>query len=96
MESRESQREAPQVSFGQAMREEHFSFAEGYLPLNHGSFGTFPKSVLEYQRQLQSESEARPAKNNRSVSHWITRAAPCVASPVKLQVGTPGICMPFR
>ncbi|KAJ6788208.1 hypothetical protein PWT90_02173 [Aphanocladium album] len=46
--------------FGAEMRMKHFAFAEGYQPLNHGSFGTFPKSVLEYQRQLQFESEARP------------------------------------
>lgn len=42
------------------MREEHFSFAEGYRPLNHGSFGAFPVAVQNFQRQLQSESEARP------------------------------------
>ncbi|TQV99585.1 aminotransferase family protein [Cordyceps javanica] len=48
------------AAFGAEMRKKHFAFAEGYQPLNHGSFGTFPKSVLEYQRQLQSQSEARP------------------------------------
>lgn len=48
------------VVFGTEMREKHFAFAAGYHPLNHGSFGTFPKSVLEYQRQLQAASEARP------------------------------------
>jgi selenocysteine lyase/cysteine desulfurase len=42
------------------MREEHFRFAEGYRPLNHGSFGAFPVAVRDFQRQLQSESEARP------------------------------------
>ncbi len=48
------------AAFGAEMRQKHFAFAEGYQPLNHGSFGTFPKSVLEYQRQLQFESEAKP------------------------------------
>lgn len=48
------------VPFGAEMRKRHFVFAEGYQPLNHGSFGTFPKSVLDYQRQLQLESEAKP------------------------------------
>ena len=48
------------VPFGAQMREKYFSFADGYHPLNHGSFGTFPRAVQEYQRQLQSESEARP------------------------------------
>ncbi|SPO06041.1 related to isopenicillin N epimerase [Cephalotrichum gorgonifer] len=42
------------------MRRKHFTFADNYHPLNHGSFGAFPKAVQEYQRQLQSESEARP------------------------------------
>ncbi|KAK5626200.1 hypothetical protein RRF57_001915 [Xylaria bambusicola] len=48
------------VPFGKPMREAHFGFAESYVPLNHGSFGTFPNSVREYQRRLQSETEARP------------------------------------
>ncbi|KAI3552817.1 hypothetical protein CABS01_11947 [Colletotrichum abscissum] len=47
-------------TFGTQMREECFTFSEGYRPLNHGSFGTFPKEVRDYQRQLQDESEARP------------------------------------
>jgi hercynylcysteine S-oxide lyase len=46
--------------FGVETRSKHFCFAEGYRPLNHGSFGTVPKVVLEYQRQLQIETEARP------------------------------------
>ncbi|KAI1741801.1 aminotransferase family protein-like protein [Xylaria scruposa] len=48
------------VSFGKAMRDAHFSFATSYVPLNHGSFGTFPNTVRDYQRSLQSETEARP------------------------------------
>ncbi|GAP87022.2 putative aminotransferase family protein [Rosellinia necatrix] len=48
------------VPFGKPMREAHFSFATQYVPLNHGSFGTFPDTVRDYQRRLQSETEARP------------------------------------
>lgn len=48
------------TAFGEVMRRDHFPFAPGYRPLNHGSFGTFPKHVAEYQRQLQQEMEARP------------------------------------
>lgn len=48
------------AEFGEAIRRDHFSFAPGYRPLNHGSFGTFPRAVAEYQQQLQRETEARP------------------------------------
>lgn len=48
------------VPFGKAMREAHFSFATSYVPLNHGSFGTFPNSVRDHRRKIQSETEARP------------------------------------
>ncbi|KAK1832246.1 L-cysteine desulfhydrase [Podospora conica] len=48
------------TQLGVEIRSKHFSFAEGYRPLNHGSFGTVPKMVLDYQRQLQLETEARP------------------------------------
>ncbi|KAK1533436.1 hypothetical protein CPAR01_10144 [Colletotrichum paranaense] len=51
---------APTIAFGTDIRKQCFSFAEDYHPLNHGSFGTFPKEVREYQRRLQDESEARP------------------------------------
>jgi selenocysteine lyase/cysteine desulfurase len=49
----------PAVSFGHAMKETCFSFATNYVPLNHGSFGTFPKSVRGRQRNLQDLAEAR-------------------------------------
>lgn len=39
---------------------QHFLFAKGYRPLNHGSFGAFPMEVQAYQRVLQSETEAQP------------------------------------
>jgi selenocysteine lyase/cysteine desulfurase len=48
------------TQFGTQIRSKHFSFAEGYQPLNHGSFGTIPRMVQDYQRQLQLETEARP------------------------------------
>lgn len=46
--------------FGQSIRDEQFNFASGYRPLNHGSFGAFPKSVAQYQRELQLANEAKP------------------------------------
>ena len=46
--------------FGRRMREEHFLFAPTYTPLNHGSFGTYPKSVQWRFHEVQALSEARP------------------------------------
>ncbi|KAI8635691.1 aminotransferase family protein-like protein [Xylariaceae sp. FL1651] len=48
------------VPFGRAMRDAHFSFASSYVPLNHGSFGAYPKSVRCYQHSFRSDTEARP------------------------------------
>ena len=48
------------VPFGRAMKDAHFNFAKNYTPLNHGSFGTFPKSVRDHQRELQDLTDARP------------------------------------
>ena len=48
------------VPFGRAMRDQHFLFAPNYTPLNHGAFGTYPKSVQKRLREVQGLSEARP------------------------------------
>jgi selenocysteine lyase/cysteine desulfurase len=50
----------PAVPFGRAMRTTHFSYAETYIPLNHGSYGATPAVIREYQHNLQDEAEARP------------------------------------
>lgn len=44
-----------QLKFGKQLRDECFSFKEGYLPLNHGSFGMSPDSVFERQQQIQQD-----------------------------------------
>lgn len=78
------------ASFGKAMREAHFSFATSYVPLNHGSFGTFPDTVREYQRSLQSETEARPdtfirftyPSTHSNAAHFFSYFAPaCSRNP---------------
>ncbi len=46
--------------FGHLMRQSYFSFAPDYVPLNHGSFGTYPKSVFQKLQALQQDAEARP------------------------------------
>lgn len=40
-------------------------FAPTHTPLNHGSFGTYPKSVQKRLRENQALSEARPDKFQR-------------------------------
>lgn len=46
--------------FGRPMRDKHFLFAPTHTPLNHGSFGTYPKSVQKRFHEVQALSEARP------------------------------------
>ena len=46
--------------FGRPIRDAHFLFAPTYTPLNHGSFGTYPKSVQKRLHECQALSEARP------------------------------------
>ncbi|TVY33873.1 Hercynylcysteine sulfoxide lyase [Lachnellula occidentalis] len=50
-------RKAP---FGRRMRDAHFSFSPSYTPLNHGSFGAFPRLVAEQQNELQRLAAERP------------------------------------
>ena len=47
------------VAFGKPMRDQ-FLLARDYLPLNHGSFGTYPKSIRDDLRKWQDLAEARP------------------------------------
>ncbi|RDW59675.1 hypothetical protein BP6252_12762 [Coleophoma cylindrospora] len=48
------------VPFGRRMREDHFQFSPSYTPLNHGSFGAFPRVVQERQTELQKLAAERP------------------------------------
>ena len=48
------------IPFGRPMRDAHFMFAPEYTPLNHGSYGTYPKSVRDDFHHWQALSEARP------------------------------------
>ncbi|KAF2127609.1 PLP-dependent transferase [Dothidotthia symphoricarpi CBS 119687] len=57
------------VKFGKELREKDFLFGEGYLNLNHGSFGTYPLPVREAMRSYQDQAEARP-------DHFIRYAYP--------------------
>ncbi|KAF2849486.1 PLP-dependent transferase [Plenodomus tracheiphilus IPT5] len=48
------------VRFGKELREKEFLFDEGYLNLNHGSFGTYPRPILNTLQTHQLASESRP------------------------------------
>lgn len=46
------------VSFGRALRDGSFLFDAAYTPLNHGSYGAFPRAIRGRQRDLQDLTEA--------------------------------------
>ena len=48
------------IPFGRPMRDAHFMIAPEYTPLNHGAYGTYPKSVRDEFHKWQALSEARP------------------------------------
>ncbi|KAH7071961.1 pyridoxal phosphate-dependent transferase [Paraphoma chrysanthemicola] len=48
------------VKFGKELREKDFLFEKGYVNLNHGSFGTYPRPVRDQLRSYQDAAEARP------------------------------------
>ncbi|KAH6868563.1 pyridoxal phosphate-dependent transferase [Alternaria rosae] len=48
------------IKFGKELREKEFIFANGFLNLNHGSFGTIPRTVRDTMRAFQDECEGRP------------------------------------
>lgn len=46
--------------FGKRMREGHFLFSPDYTPVNHGSFGAFPRIVQDRQNAFKMQEHARP------------------------------------
>ncbi|KAH0039262.1 PLP-dependent transferase, partial [Aureobasidium melanogenum] len=49
----------PKIECGQEAAK-HFAFDEGYINLNHGSYGTHPIEVRSVHRKYQERAEARP------------------------------------
>ncbi|KAJ4462383.1 putative Hercynylcysteine sulfoxide lyase [Paratrimastix pyriformis] len=45
--------------FGHEMRK-HFLLAPEYTPLNHGSYGTVPRVVMDAERRYEEECESKP------------------------------------
>jgi hypothetical protein len=48
------------TTFGRRMREVHFQFASCYTPLNHGSFGAYPRYVQAKQDEFTKLCHERP------------------------------------
>ncbi|GME50953.1 hypothetical protein GTA08_BOTSDO02011 [Neofusicoccum parvum] len=47
------------------MREQHFLFDDGFVNLNHGSLGTYPRSVRAKLREIQDMAEVAPDRFKR-------------------------------
>ena len=56
------------IDFGHNARSE-FLFAPTYTNLNHGSFGTYPTTILNHLHYVQSLAEARPDRFIRDDCH---------------------------
>ncbi|KAK3313616.1 aminotransferase family protein-like protein [Apodospora peruviana] len=59
-----------------------FNFAPGYTPLNHGSYGTFPRYVLEYREQRQRDFEARECIYNVFIYPRLLRESRALVAPL--------------
>lgn len=44
---------------GSHLRTQEFLFDPAYRPLNHGSYGAFPKTIRNRQREIQDQTESR-------------------------------------
>lgn len=55
-----SANDADCTSYGHALKDKYFLLEKEYCNLNHGSYGTVPRPVLERQQQFHLEQEARP------------------------------------
>jgi selenocysteine lyase/cysteine desulfurase len=48
------------VPFGRQMRDAHFQFSPSYTPLNHGSYGAYPRFIQERQNEFTQLAAERP------------------------------------
>lgn len=69
-------------SFGAAFRQQHFSFAPTYRPLNHGSFGAVPNAIAAHQQHLQRETEQRSDLFLRYTYPGLLRATRAALAPL--------------
>lgn len=52
--------ESKRPVFGHQMRDQHFEFASSFTPLNHGSFGAYPRLVRDAQNSYIKLAQERP------------------------------------
>ena len=75
------------VPFGRPMRDTHFLFAPTYTPLNHGSYGTYPRAVQKRLHECLALSEARPDSFQRyDGPRMLDQNRAAVASFLRLRV----------
>jgi len=71
--------------FGRSMRS-HFLLDDDFLPLNHGSYGTFPKVVRETLREYQDRTESNPDKFiRRDLESELHKAREAVAKFINVE-----------
>jgi len=52
--------EKRRTAFGRQMRDKHFQFASSFTPLNHGSFGAYPRLIHDAQDSYTKLAQERP------------------------------------
>lgn len=74
---------APSTPFGREMRK-HFLFDRNYVPLNHGSFGTYPTEVRAKFIELLDDEEKSPDTFIRyKMPRYLDESRAAIASLVK-------------
>jgi hypothetical protein len=61
------------ATFGKSLRKDFFLEPQ-YVPVNHGSFGVYPKAIRPLLHELQDKAEAHPDRWNRFEMKPIIRA----------------------
>jgi selenocysteine lyase/cysteine desulfurase len=73
--------------YGHQLKSEYFLLASDYCNLNHGSYGTIPKPVVQRQQQYVEEQESRPdAWFRENYFTYIDTARSMIADYVKAMV----------